>query len=423
MNAVLLKEQALQILHSQKRPIKIINYNDIYHLLESLELYKIELELQNENLQNSVLEIEETRNKYIDLYDFIPFGYFILDYKGIILEVNKAGASLLEIPKHKLIHKPFCHYITPNYQHIFSEHRNKIKITNELQSCEVKLHQSNGSSIHIQIDSKASTNSLNNNILLFTREITNQKQKEEHLYQKQNKIAHVERNSSAEKIASVIAHEINHPLSVISNYIHGCIRRIKTNQFDPEDLLSSLNLAAEQAHRAAELLTRMKDFNCKGVLKLEDISINDLISEIIMLINYEIAEYPFTIYFQPNQKISSLVIDKIHIEQAILNIIRNAIEAMRDAKSSCPKIFIEVNKLDEISLEVSIRDNGPGLTDEALDKVFGPYYTTKSYGLGLGLAVSRSIIEAHGGKLTVEKNHPGGCCFKILLFTNTKKRV
>lgn len=420
MNTDLFKEQAIKILHSQKRQNKTFHYNDIYNQLETLELFKIELELQNEALLNNSIEIEETRNKYVDLYDFIPFGYFILNSKGIIIDVNTAGSKLLGVPKHRLIHRAFSRYISPNFQHIFSEHRSKIKNSEEPQSCEVKLLQPNGSFIHIQIDSKPTQNSTGDNILLFTREISDQKQKEEYLYQKQNKMAHIERNSSVEKIASVIAHELNHPLSVISNYIHGCIRRIKTKKFNVDEVLASLNLAADQAHRAAEVLTRIKDFNCKGVLKRESILVNDLISEIIMLINYEIADYPVTIHYKPMKNMGAVSIDKIHIQQAILNIIRNAIEAMRDAKVPEPKIFIDVNHPTSVSIEIGIRDNGPGLIEEDINKVFDPYYTTKPYGLGLGLAVSHSIIAAHNGQLTAENNPNGGSFFKIVLFSHNK---
>lgn len=422
----LLRDRAKQLLHIQKEQSKTLNFKDFYSVLEQLELYRTELELQNDILQNYVLEVEESRNKYTDLYDFIPFGYFILDCNGIILDVNEAGIKLLGCPKKKLLNRAFASYISPNYQYIFSEHRNKIIKTNQLQSCEIKLLKTNGSFVHVHIDSKPSSNNFANNkyFLLFTREISAQRQEQEYLHQQQNKMANVQRNNSINKIASVITHELNHPLAVISNYLHGCIRKIKSNKYNMDDILESLNQAVDQSHRAAEIVLRMKDFNCKGSLKLESIILNDLITEIITLINYEIADFPVIIQYRPSNNIPALSLDKVHIQQAILNLIRNAIDAMRDTNTIEPKIFIEVNMLNAVSVEICVRDNGPGLLKEDYHRIFDPYYTTKSYGVGLGLAVSRSIVETHGGKLTAEKNDLGrGSCFKMNLFLNNKNAV
>lgn len=412
-----LREKAEKILATRTRPKQTLTYNDVSKLSQELELNKIELELQTENLQMSLMEIEKLKSKYIDLYDFIPIGYFTLNANGQIIEANEAAAHLFGLKKNSVVGHNISRYILPNHHMAFNEHCHNVLNNASLNTCEIKMLRKDNPIFYGQLTSKSTLNALTGEkyLLTFIVDITECKQKNEYLHHHQNKIAYHDRNISIEKLTSVLAHELNHPLAVIENYLHGCIHRLESNNFVMADIINALKQAAKQTHRAAEVILRMKNFNCNGTLNFEPVNINDLIQQAISLINYEKWDYPITISFQPNKTLPDISIDKIHIEQVIINLARNAIEAMRDAGTSDPRLRIEATQLKKNTIEICVIDNGPGICQYTLHKLFNPYFTTKPYGIGIGLAVCRSIIEAHGGELYVESNHIYGACFKFSL--------
>lgn len=142
---------------------------------------------------------------------------------------------------------------------------------------------------------------------------------------------------------------------------------------------------------------------------------NTILNQTLSLLKHEMIDYPVNIQYEPIVNPIKIKIDRFHIQQAILNLTRNAIEAMKDNIIKEPKILIEINKLNSNVLEVSVFDNGPGFSQEILAKVFEPHFTTKPYAIGLGLTVSRSIIEKHGGHLFALPNPAGGACVGFTL--------
>lgn len=421
-----LYERAKEVQRNSFPANQAISYDEIYKIIDDYQLYQIELELQNDELQRAILSYEEEHARYTDLYDFIPFGYFTLNQQGAIVEANEMGANLLGIKKSHLINKNLSRYVAPNFQHLYMAHLQDAFDSYLLKSCEIKLLRKNGPLFFAQLDTKAVVNPITKKsyLITFVKDITDRKQQEHYLFEYQQKVASVERDNSMGEFAEIITHELNHPLAVIANYLHGCIRRLESEQFQPRDIINALRQAANQSHRVTEIILRMKNFTCKGTMNFEVVNINDLINESISLLNYEASPtFPVRIVYYPINKPAPLKLDKIHIEQVIINLARNAIEAMRDASVSDPSLIIEAiySKTDQI--EISISDNGPGILEENLHKLFNPYFTTKTYGVGLGLAVSKKIIEAHGGSFTVESLATKGTCFKFTLLTNLEENI
>jgi len=403
---------------------KTFSYNDVYKLLHQLDVANIALKLHDDELQDALLKIDQLQHHYNDLYDFVPFGYFTFNLNGIILEVNESGAKLIGLDKSQIVHRNLSRYIAPNYQHVFLQHLQTMLNESSEQLCELKLVRKNGPLFDAQVNSKVVVNAVNNEkyILSFITDITHRKQYEEYLHSQQNKIANIDRQISLEKLASILAHELNHPLGVIANYLHGCIRRVESNNFNIKDILNAIKQSTEQLNRANEIILRMKKFTCKGDLQCEIHNIEALLKEAVALVSYEINENAVNIHYQISKNIPPIWVDKIHIQQVIINLIRNAIEAMYDAKTVAPKIILEVNQVSKNVIEILIIDNGPGIESHNIHQLFNSTFTTKTYGIGIGLAVSRSIIEAHQGKLTAENHITGGACFKISLSTITEDK-
>jgi two-component system cell cycle sensor histidine kinase/response regulator CckA len=394
-----------------------ITDKDIYQLVSDFNNYQIELELQNEELLRSQLELEESRNKYIDLYDFAPTGYFTLDEHGLITEVNQLGADLFGVNKNALVDKNFSRYVAINYQDIFYTHKKNVLSDMKFETCEVKLLKRNDAMFYARLNSRSVMNSLTGQkqILTFISDITVHKISEELRDERQVKLTSNNLTRSMTELTTKIAHDINQPIAAIYNYLNGCIRRLEKGDFQVDEILKALNNAVNQSHRTNEIILRMKNFSCKDVLYYESVCINKIINEAISLINYEIADFSLEINYREINYHSSLMLDKIHIQQVILNLLRNSIEAMRDEKTREPKLIIETNILSKSEIEICIMDNGPGIKAENIPKLFDPHFTTKSYGIGLGLAVSRVLVEAHGGTLSILSDPVYGTSAKILL--------
>jgi len=217
-------------------------------------------------------------------------------------------------------------------------------------------------------------------------------------------LAHVFRLSTMEEMASGMAHEISQPLAAIVNYTQGCVRYLQKESHDPTQLAEIMNKAVAQAERAGEVIHRLKNFFCKGQLIKTTCKINSLIREAVTLIRNELNRTKTKIEFDLEKDIQIISADRIQLQQVILNLVQNAMEAMHDMDFGQRKIQIQTRTLNQKSIEVTVSDTGPGFSKEMVHKVFQPFFTTKANGRGMGLAICRSIIEAHGGQFTIHPN-------------------
>lgn len=240
------------------------------------------------------------------------------------------------------------------------------------------------------------------------RDITERKRTEEWARQHQQELTHVSRINFMGEMASALAHELNQPLAAIVNYTSGCVRRLETSFSEQTQMLHAMRQVIMQAERAGEIIHRMKDFVRKGKLYYEVVNINDVIHEIITLTNYEITQMATALKLNLANDLLPVRIDRIQIQQVVLNLLRNAIDAMQENKIVNPEIILRSEKLTADTIEISVLDNGPGIASDLENKLFEPYFTTKPHGMGMGLAICRTIIEAHGGHLAVRPNPVGG---------------
>lgn len=220
-------------------------------------------------------------------------------------------------------------------------------------------------------------------------------------------LAHVFRLSSMEEMASGMAHEISQPLAAIVNYTRGCVRHLENVEYDREQLVRVMEKAVQQAERAGEIIQRLKNFFCKGQLVKTPCKINNIVRETTALIKHELTVSKTKIDFEFDKNVPVIFIDKIHIQQVLLNLIQNAIEAMTEARVKDKRVSIQVAVTPE-NVEIKISDSGPGFPKDLIHKVFMPFFTTKAHGRGMGLAICRSIIEAHGGQFTINPKTPLG---------------
>jgi two-component system, LuxR family, sensor kinase FixL len=248
----------------------------------------------------------------------------------------------------------------------------------------------------------------------FVRDLTEHQQTQARLQELQSELVHVSRLSAMGEMASTLAHELNQPLAAISNYMKGS-RRLLADSADPNRLKieNAMDRAAEQAIRAGQIIRRLRDFVSRGESEKRVESLSKLIEEAGALGLTGAREQGVRLRFNLNAEHDLVLVDRVQIQQVLVNLFRNALEAM--AHSPQRQLIASNAKVADDMIEVAIFDTGPGIPDEVMPNLFQTFYTTKETGMGVGLSISRSIIEAHGGRMWAEANSSGGATFRFTL--------
>jgi C4-dicarboxylate-specific signal transduction histidine kinase len=234
----------------------------------------------------------------------------------------------------------------------------------------------------------------------------------------QQRVTQVGRLATMGEMAAGIAHELNQPLAAIANYANAALRMTATAGMDAtsdEDFQLALNQISQQALRAGEIIRRLRALVQNRETRLEPASPNDLIIEVLSFLQSDIRHGEVRVVRELDSQLPVALLDKIQIQQILLNLIRNAIEALADTPASDRELRV-VSRVDGSgTLLIEIIDRGPGVPDELISRIFDPFCTTKATGTGLGLAISRTIAEAHQGKLLYESAEGGGSRFILQL--------
>ncbi len=234
---------------------------------------------------------------------------------------------------------------------------------------------------------------------------------------RKQQLAHVFRLSTMEEMASGMAHEISQPLAAIINYTRGCVRHLQGGQRDHEQLTEVMGKAVAQAERAGEVIQRLKNFFCKGQLVKTPCKINSILRETIRLMRHDLSSFKIKVDLDFEKELPFISADRIQLQQVMLNLLQNALDAMRDMKPTARRICIETRTLSKATIAITVNDSGPGFSKEVIHKVFQPFFSTKANGRGMGLAICRSIIEAHGGEFTINPNSTNNSWIRFTLPT------
>jgi len=242
-------------------------------------------------------------------------------------------------------------------------------------------------------------------------DITDKKHIEEVNLQQQKRLEQTSRLITMGEMASSLAHELNQPLSAIANYCAGCVKRMQAGNYRLDDLLAAMQKASSQAERAGKIIRRMRDMVKKGDPNRQPIALEELVDETRAFADIEAQRTGTQIIVDLPDNLPRIVVDRIMIEQVLLNLVKNGIEAMIDVPFERRQLTLQAKIVDERMLEISVTDQGHGLDEADIEKIFAPFYTTKPEGMGIGLAICRSIIEFHQGRLWVEPRREGGTVF------------
>ncbi|WP_455570326.1 PAS domain-containing sensor histidine kinase [Xanthobacter agilis] len=247
----------------------------------------------------------------------------------------------------------------------------------------------------------------------FIRDLTERQETEARLQELQAELVHISRLTAMGEMASTLAHELNQPLSAIANYIKGSRRLLDGGAVRTEMLQGALEKAGEQALRAGQIIRRLRDFVSRGESERRLESLSKMVEEASALALVGAKEHGIQVRFHYDPKCDVVLADKVQVQQVLLNLMRNALEAMMGAPRR--QLLVQSEPAEDDMVMVSVIDTGSGISPEISHQLFTPFVTTKRHGMGVGLSISRTIIEAHGGRIWAEPNPLGGSIFRFTL--------
>ncbi|MFB6452115.1 PAS domain S-box protein [Bradyrhizobium tunisiense] len=246
----------------------------------------------------------------------------------------------------------------------------------------------------------------------FVRDLTERRTQERRMQELQSELVHVSRLTAMGEMASSLAHELNQPLSAITSYLRGAATLLKAGEVDKERVREAMDRSADQALRAGDIIKRLREFVAKGETEHTIENPATLLEEAAALALVGAREQGVRVSLRCDHNLPDIVVDKVQIQQVALNLIRNGIEAMET--SSRRELTIGVIRQNRFAF-FSVTDTGMGIAPEIDEKLFQPFVTSKANGMGVGLSICRTIIEAHGGRIAARPNDDGGTIFEFTL--------
>ena len=360
------------------------------------------------------VELERAHERFVTVIDGLDTAVHVADVEtGEILFANRAFQNIFGFnavgrdsaqvtaacrplptalycaPTHLSADELPCELFDGELQHMLSGHWYQVH--------ERAIRWTDGRTVRVQI----------------AADITDKKHIDEVNLQQQKRLEQTSRLITMGEMASSLAHELNQPLSAIANYCAGCVKRMQAGNYRFEDLLAAMQKAGEQAERAGKIIRRMRNMVKKSDPKCLPVSLQELIDETRAFADIEAQRSGTQIAVRIPENLPRIVVDRIMIEQVLLNLVKNGIESMGDIPFDRRHLTIQARVLDERMLEIAVADQGHGLPEEDVERIFAPFYTTKPDGMGIGLAICRSIIEFHQGRLWVEAGRDGGTIFRF----------
>ncbi|WP_269716794.1 PAS domain S-box protein [Caulobacter sp. NIBR2454] len=247
----------------------------------------------------------------------------------------------------------------------------------------------------------------------FIRDLSERQRTETRLQELQSELVHISRATAMGEMASALAHELNQPLAAIANYLRGSKRLLDAPSPDHQRISEALDKAADQALRAGQIIRRLRDFLAKGETDRRVESLTKLIEEASALALVGAKELGVRVRLQLDPDVDLVLADRVQIQQVVLNLVRNGMDAME----TTPRRDLTVESVpgpDQTAV-VKVTDTGTGLSESVIANLFQPFITTKPAGMGVGLSICRTIIEAHGGRIWAEPNPQGGAVFMFTL--------
>ena len=343
--------------------------------------------------------------------DSLTVGMRARDLDGRITYVNPAFCRMVGWSAEELVgaSPPMPYWPPEDIEHAYAIHQSVMRGDAPQDGFEIAFLRKNGERFNALIYEAPliDADGRHTGWMASVLDITERKRAEELSRQHQDKLQRTARLITMGEMASTLAHELNQPLSAIASYATGCLNRLAAGDAEAEELAAPLNKLAVQAQRAGHIIRRIHDFVRKSEPLVAPCALNDVVEGVVSFLEAEARKRSIRVDLEMDTPSPQVNADRILIEQVILNLARNAMEAMGQTPRSRRRLQISVRRQDGHAL-VEVADSGSGIAEDVAASLFTPFFTTKEEGMGMGLNICRSIIEAHHGRLWFEANPEGG---------------
>lgn len=373
-------------------------------------------EIQNAELKRALTAMEGSRDHYLDLYDRAPVGHLTLGFDGAIREANLTSASLLGADRGELVKRGFVSFVADGdkerWWRLFplelEQGRHRV--------CEMSLVRCDGRVFQAVLDCAALPSTDGPQFCVAMIDITERRNLEKESLERRKELNELQKLQVAAQTASAIAHELNQPLLAIASYSRAALMMLKSEAPDFNEICSAIEGSERQVRRAEESIREMFEFLNSNEFPMENF---DLIQEIVVILEDARKEHElsFQSSLRVEGKLPSVRANRTHVQKALFNLLHNGIEAaLQESRVPSPIITMTVGKAEgRERAHITVQDNGPGFSPEDAAHLFEPFYTTKGDGFGMGLTISRSLIEMNGGELWVAPQEGPGAVFHLTL--------
>jgi two-component system, LuxR family, sensor kinase FixL len=351
------------------------------------------------------------------ILDTVPDATVVIDAKGIIQTFNKAAVRQFGYLEEEVAGQNVSILMPQPYRGEHDAYMDRYIKTGERRIIGIDRvvvgQRKDGSTFPMKL---AVGEMKSGNQVFFTgfiRDLTERAESEARLEEVQGELARLARINELGEMASTLAHELNQPLSAIANYVQGCTRLLKRFDDDLADRMrEALEETARQSLRAGQIIRHLREFVTRGETEKQPEDLQQLVEEAAALALVGSREAGIRTVFEFGAGGRTVLVDRVQIQQVLINLLRNAMEAMRH--SDVRELMVRTGAAAQPEfVEIEVSDTGPGLPDDVAQQLFKPFVTTKPGGMGVGLSISKRIVESHGGTIVMERNAQGGATFRF----------
>jgi two-component system sensor kinase FixL len=351
------------------------------------------------------------------ILDTVPDGMIVIDEGGLVRAFNPAAERLFGWRASEIVGRNVTLLMPPPHREEHDGHLGRYYSTGERRVIGIGRvvvgERKDGSTFPMELALGEMRSGDGRFFTGFVRDLTERRRTEARLQELQGELVHVSRLTALGEMASALAHELNQPLTAIANYLKGSGRLLAAETIPRERLREAVDKASAQALRAGEIIRRLRDFVSRGETERRVESLPKLIEEAAALALVGVREQGVHVKLRLCPEADRVLADRVQVQQVLLNLIRNAVDAMTDSPRR--ELTVVSKRTEGDFVQVSVSDTGPGVGPEVADQLFQPFVTTKRTGMGVGLSISRTIIESHGGRIWFEGAPGEGAVFSFTL--------
>ena len=360
--------------------------------------------------------LRESELRWRSILDTVPDAIIVIDAHGAVQSFSPAAERLFGYAAWEVIGNNVKMLMPSPYREAHDGYLARYMRTGERRIIGIGRivvgQRKNGETFPMELAVGEFASPSGNFFTGFVRDLTERQEAERRIEDLQTELLHASRLSVMGQMASTMAHELNQPLTAVTNYLEAGRHLMATGAVPPDRIGDLMEKAVAQAQRAGEVIRQLRQFVSKGETERRTQNINQLVEEALALGLLGARQAGIRVSLQLDHNLPPASVDPVQIQQVIVNLVRNAVEAMEAVER---RELTIATRIGDDTIEIGVADTGPGIAAEVADRLFQPFTTTKKTGMGLGLSICREIIEAHHGRLTAANQPSGGMLFRVIL--------